>query len=169
MFFFFLFFFFLNFLSSSHIFSISYTLPPSHCHFLFSLFFSLSYRSLSSHPSLQITVRRQWKHVYDELGGNPSSTSAATCTRRHYERWVIMLGCYMWHVIAMHAHTWNSLHRLKCANSPTAASNMISQCFIHNIRTLQDKYWSYSGGASALTRTCIIVFATAYHCYGMKF
>lgn len=34
----------------------------------------------------QITVRRQWKHVYDELGGNPSSTSAATCTRRHYER-----------------------------------------------------------------------------------
>ncbi|XP_077585475.1 aT-rich interactive domain-containing protein 5B isoform X2 [Stigmatopora nigra] len=33
-----------------------------------------------------ITVRRQWKHVYDELGGNPSSTSAATCTRRHYER-----------------------------------------------------------------------------------
>ncbi|KAJ8013913.1 hypothetical protein DPEC_G00034760 [Dallia pectoralis] len=33
-----------------------------------------------------ITVRRQWKHVYDELGGNPGSTSAATCTRRHYER-----------------------------------------------------------------------------------
>ncbi|XP_051936568.1 AT-rich interactive domain-containing protein 5B [Hippocampus zosterae] len=33
-----------------------------------------------------ITARRQWKHVYDELGGNPSSTSAATCTRRHYER-----------------------------------------------------------------------------------
>uniref|UniRef100_A0A3P9NQZ0 AT-rich interaction domain 5B n=1 Tax=Poecilia reticulata TaxID=8081 RepID=A0A3P9NQZ0_POERE len=24
-----------------------------------------------------ITVRRQWKHVYDELGGNPSSTSAS--------------------------------------------------------------------------------------------
>ncbi|XP_035256922.1 AT-rich interactive domain-containing protein 5B-like [Anguilla anguilla] len=33
-----------------------------------------------------ITARRQWKHVYDELGGNPGSTSAATCTRRHYER-----------------------------------------------------------------------------------
>ncbi|XP_046884993.1 AT-rich interactive domain-containing protein 5B-like [Hypomesus transpacificus] len=33
-----------------------------------------------------ITVRRQWKNVYDELGGNPGSTSAATCTRRHYER-----------------------------------------------------------------------------------
>lgn len=42
--------------------------------------------TLSSSPSHQITVRRQWKHVYDELGGNPSSTSAATCTRRHYER-----------------------------------------------------------------------------------
>ncbi|KAL0964510.1 hypothetical protein UPYG_G00324850 [Umbra pygmaea] len=33
-----------------------------------------------------ITLRRQWKNVYDELGGNPGSTSAATCTRRHYER-----------------------------------------------------------------------------------
>ncbi|KAL2083533.1 hypothetical protein ACEWY4_021306 [Coilia grayii] len=34
----------------------------------------------------QITAQRQWKHVYDELGGHPGSTSAATCTRRHYER-----------------------------------------------------------------------------------
>ncbi|KAG9341811.1 hypothetical protein JZ751_018533, partial [Albula glossodonta] len=34
-----------------------------------------------------ITARRQWKNVYDELGGNPGSTSAATCTRRHYERY----------------------------------------------------------------------------------
>ncbi|XP_031434898.2 AT-rich interactive domain-containing protein 5B-like [Clupea harengus] len=34
----------------------------------------------------QITAHRQWKHVYDELGGHPGSTSAATCTRRHYER-----------------------------------------------------------------------------------
>ncbi|KAJ8250532.1 hypothetical protein COCON_G00224540 [Conger conger] len=33
-----------------------------------------------------ITARRQWKNVYDQLGGNPGSTSAATCTRRHYER-----------------------------------------------------------------------------------
>ncbi|XP_069467303.1 AT-rich interactive domain-containing protein 5B isoform X2 [Ambystoma mexicanum] len=36
-----------------------------------------------------ITARRQWKHVYDELGGNPGSTSAATCTRRHYERLIL--------------------------------------------------------------------------------
>uniref|UniRef100_UPI001EAF347E AT-rich interactive domain-containing protein 5B-like n=1 Tax=Oncorhynchus gorbuscha TaxID=8017 RepID=UPI001EAF347E len=36
-----------------------------------------------------ITLRRQWKHVYDELGGNPGSTSAATCTRRHYERLIL--------------------------------------------------------------------------------
>ncbi|MFT7805785.1 AT-rich interactive domain-containing protein 5B-like [Arapaima gigas] len=42
-----------------------------------------------------ITARRQWKNVYDELGGNPGSTSAATCTRRHYERYVafVTLGC----------------------------------------------------------------------------
>ncbi|XP_070834292.1 AT-rich interactive domain-containing protein 5B-like [Chaetodon trifascialis] len=42
-----------------------------------------------------ITVRRQWKHVYDELGGNPSSTSAATCTRRHYERLLLPYERYL--------------------------------------------------------------------------
>ena len=29
---------------------------------------------------------KAWKSVYDELGGNPQNTSAATCTRRHYEK-----------------------------------------------------------------------------------
>lgn len=37
-------------------------------------------------------------------------------------------------------HIWNSLHRPQGLNSPTSASNVISQWFIHNIRTLQDKY-----------------------------
>ncbi|XP_037663249.1 AT-rich interactive domain-containing protein 5A isoform X2 [Choloepus didactylus] len=36
-----------------------------------------------------VTGRRLWKSVYDELGGSPGSTSAATCTRRHYERLVL--------------------------------------------------------------------------------
>ncbi|KAM9858183.1 AT-rich interactive domain-containing protein 5A [Aulostomus maculatus] len=36
-----------------------------------------------------VTVRRLWKKVYNELGGSPGSTSAATCTRRHYERLVL--------------------------------------------------------------------------------
>ncbi|MEQ2187781.1 hypothetical protein GOODEAATRI_008182 [Goodea atripinnis] len=61
----------------------SFTLMPSPtC----PLSFSSSFLSLASFHPREITVRRQWKHVYDELGGNPSSTSAATCTRRHYER-----------------------------------------------------------------------------------
>ena len=30
--------------------------------------------------------KKAWKSVYDELGGNPQNTSAATCTRRHYEK-----------------------------------------------------------------------------------
>ena len=30
--------------------------------------------------------KKAWKLVYDELGGNPQNTSAATCTRRHYEK-----------------------------------------------------------------------------------
>lgn len=38
----------------------------------------------------QVTVRRLWKKVYDELGGSPGSTSAATCTRRHYEKWELI-------------------------------------------------------------------------------
>uniref|UniRef100_A0A8C5I132 AT-rich interactive domain-containing protein 5A-like n=2 Tax=Gouania willdenowi TaxID=441366 RepID=A0A8C5I132_GOUWI len=37
-----------------------------------------------------VTARRLWKKVYDELGGSPGSTSAATCTRRHYERLVLL-------------------------------------------------------------------------------
>ncbi|XP_075895116.1 AT-rich interactive domain-containing protein 5A isoform X2 [Nelusetta ayraudi] len=37
----------------------------------------------------QVTARRLWKKVYDELGGSPGSTSAATCTRRHYEKLVL--------------------------------------------------------------------------------
>ncbi|XP_043940329.1 AT-rich interactive domain-containing protein 5A [Protopterus annectens] len=36
-----------------------------------------------------VTGRRLWKNIYDELGGSPGSTSAATCTRRHYERLVL--------------------------------------------------------------------------------
>uniref|UniRef100_UPI003AAFE0D3 uncharacterized protein n=1 Tax=Centroberyx gerrardi TaxID=166262 RepID=UPI003AAFE0D3 len=34
----------------------------------------------------KVTSERLWKVVYNELGGCPGSTSAATCTRRHYER-----------------------------------------------------------------------------------
>lgn len=34
----------------------------------------------------KVTNDRLWKIVYNELGGCPGSTSAATCTRRHYER-----------------------------------------------------------------------------------
>ncbi|KAK2828042.1 hypothetical protein Q5P01_019076 [Channa striata] len=34
----------------------------------------------------KVTSDRLWKVVYNKLGGCPGSTSAATCTRRHYER-----------------------------------------------------------------------------------
>ncbi|KAF7654075.1 hypothetical protein LDENG_00074880, partial [Lucifuga dentata] len=37
----------------------------------------------------KVTSERLWKVVYNELGGCPGSTSAATCTRRHYERLVL--------------------------------------------------------------------------------
>lgn len=34
----------------------------------------------------QICSKRMWKVLHDKIGGNPGSTSAATCTRKHYER-----------------------------------------------------------------------------------
>ncbi|XP_039282710.1 uncharacterized protein LOC111045241 isoform X2 [Nilaparvata lugens] len=33
-----------------------------------------------------VTAGRMWKYVYEELGGDQNSTSAATISRRHYER-----------------------------------------------------------------------------------
>ncbi|KAG5843247.1 hypothetical protein ANANG_G00148730 [Anguilla anguilla] len=37
----------------------------------------------------RVTSERLWKQVYNELGGSPGSTSAATCTRRHYEKLIL--------------------------------------------------------------------------------
>ncbi|MBN3278134.1 ARI5B protein, partial [Polyodon spathula] len=37
----------------------------------------------------QVTKHQLWKQVYNKLGGNPRSTSAATCTRRHYEKLIL--------------------------------------------------------------------------------
>lgn len=33
-----------------------------------------------------VSAGRLWKTIYDDMGGNTGSTSAATITRRHYER-----------------------------------------------------------------------------------
>ena len=33
-----------------------------------------------------VSAGRLWKSIYDDIGGNTGSTSAATITRRHYER-----------------------------------------------------------------------------------
>ncbi|XP_077992260.1 uncharacterized protein LOC144446387 [Glandiceps talaboti] len=43
----------------------------------------------------RVTTRKLWKHLYDGLGGNPGSTSAATCTRRHYERLILPYERYL--------------------------------------------------------------------------
>lgn len=43
----------------------------------------------------RITNNRMWKHLYDIMGGNPGSTSAATCTRRHYERLLLPFELYL--------------------------------------------------------------------------
>uniref|UniRef100_A0A672IKD0 AT-rich interaction domain 6 n=1 Tax=Salarias fasciatus TaxID=181472 RepID=A0A672IKD0_SALFA len=43
----------------------------------------------------QVTSQQLWKQVYNTLGGNPRSTSAATCTRRHYEKLLLPYECHM--------------------------------------------------------------------------
>ncbi|XP_051960554.1 uncharacterized protein LOC127627966 [Xyrauchen texanus] len=42
----------------------------------------------------QVTAQQLWKKVYNILGGNPRSTSAATCTRRHYEKLLLTYECH---------------------------------------------------------------------------
>ncbi|XP_034566064.1 AT-rich interaction domain 6 [Notolabrus celidotus] len=42
----------------------------------------------------QVTAQQMWKQVYNTLGGNPRSTSAATCTRRHYEKLLLPFECH---------------------------------------------------------------------------
>ncbi|XP_065821650.1 AT-rich interaction domain 6 [Labrus bergylta] len=42
----------------------------------------------------QVTAQQMWKQVYNMLGGNPRSTSAATCTRRHYEKLLLPYECH---------------------------------------------------------------------------
>ncbi|XP_071219805.1 trithorax group protein osa-like [Salvelinus alpinus] len=44
---------------------------------------------------LQVTTQQLWKQVYNTLGGNPRSTSAATCTRRHYEKLLLAYECHV--------------------------------------------------------------------------
>lgn len=43
----------------------------------------------------QITKRRLWKKLYDIMGGDKRSTSAATCTRRHYEKLLLPFERYL--------------------------------------------------------------------------
>ncbi|KAL0965372.1 hypothetical protein UPYG_G00280460 [Umbra pygmaea] len=43
----------------------------------------------------QVTAQQMWKQVYNTLGGNPRSTSAATCTRRHYEKLLLPYECHV--------------------------------------------------------------------------
>ncbi|KAK1883811.1 AT-rich interactive domain containing protein 5B [Dissostichus eleginoides] len=43
----------------------------------------------------QVMAQQLWKQVYNSLGGNPRSTSAATCTRRHYEKLLLPYECHL--------------------------------------------------------------------------
>uniref|UniRef100_A0A3B3VIF7 Uncharacterized LOC106955578 n=1 Tax=Poecilia latipinna TaxID=48699 RepID=A0A3B3VIF7_9TELE len=50
--------------------------------------------------TIQVTSHQLWKRVYNALGGNPRSTSAATCTRRHYEKLLLPYECHLTKIIS---------------------------------------------------------------------
>lgn len=117
----------------------------------------LSFRliTLSSHPS---PFRSQSADSGSTYMMNWAGTLAAQVPPRVHgdtTRGELSCAAVIYDTLCM--HTWNSLHRLKWVNSLTAASNMISQCFIYNVRTVQDKNWSRSGEASALKHVWRIV------------
>lgn len=60
----------------------------------------------------QVTSQQLWKQVYNTLGGNPRSTSAATCTRRHYEKLLLPYECHVKGVLmsALPPHQPKSYH-----------------------------------------------------------
>lgn len=60
----------------------------------------------------QVTSQQLWKQVYNTLGGNPRSTSAATCTRRHYEKLLLPYECHMKGILmsALPPHQPKSYH-----------------------------------------------------------
>lgn len=72
----------------------------------------------------------------------------------------LLCSAVAFNTILLFTHTWNSWPRLQRVNFPTSASNIVSQWFIHNTRTLQDKNWFNSGEINALTHICREVFAT---------
>uniref|UniRef100_A0A3Q1FZX5 Uncharacterized LOC110949471 n=1 Tax=Acanthochromis polyacanthus TaxID=80966 RepID=A0A3Q1FZX5_9TELE len=60
----------------------------------------------------QVTSQQLWKQVYNTLGGNPRSTSAATCTRRHYEKLLLPYECHVKGILmsALPPHQPKSYH-----------------------------------------------------------
>ena len=65
--------------------------PPCPPFYMLMMFVSVDlhmfYQCVCEHGGYDGCVsKKAWKSVYDELGGNPQNTSAATCTRRHYEK-----------------------------------------------------------------------------------
>ena len=58
-----------------------------------------------------MTRKKLWKHVYEELGGVSGNTSAATVTRKHYERcgvvWCGVVGCgVVWYGVVWGGVVW---------------------------------------------------------------
>lgn len=136
---------------------------PSFCFHVFAnlcLFLSLSDFSLCLlvHPT-RLQSADSGSMCMMNWAGTPA---AQVLPRVHGDttRGKLLCSAVTFNTLLLFTHTWNSWPRLQRVNFPTSASNIVSQWFIHNTRTLQDKNWFNSGEINALTHICRIVFAT---------
>ncbi|XP_025096634.1 uncharacterized protein LOC112565410 isoform X2 [Pomacea canaliculata] len=88
----------------------------------------------------KITNKKLWKVLYDNLGGNPGNTSAATCTRRHYEKLILP---YEKHVRRMRACQQQKTQTLSDPNVLPSPAEKESRLKIHT-----DKQASASTGSN---------------------
>ncbi|XP_037607795.1 AT-rich interaction domain 6 [Sebastes umbrosus] len=92
----------------------------------------------------QVTAQQLWKQVYNTLGGNPRSTSAATCTRRHYEKLLLPYECHITGILvnvlprnqSKHFHYANYSKEHDDGQRP-AKRKLISMPMLQNPRSLQ--------------------------------
>ncbi|XP_034048743.1 AT-rich interaction domain 6 isoform X2 [Thalassophryne amazonica] len=85
----------------------------------------------------QVTGQQLWKQVYNTLGGNPRSTSAATCTRRHYEKLLLPLECHLTGQVLKlppqtHLHHFHYTDFIKDGDKHRSARHQLMPMLLHH-------------------------------------
>lgn len=77
-----------------------------------------------------VTSSRLWKYVYEEMGGDHGSTSAATCSRRHYERLLLQ---YERHVTSLGTQSKTKPSATVTTCSPSSAVSLKSMRSLESV------------------------------------